>query len=249
MKLSVLSRTFFSILAIVAFSCTVYHLIFWRSPAVSVASRPARFSASPLVIDAGHGGEDGGATSKAGTVESTINLAIATRLDTVLGLYGVDVRMLRTDDISLHDSDAETLRQKKSSDLHNRVEIIEGIPDATLISIHQNSFSGGSKHHGAQVFYGMEEGSPAFAQYVQESLRLSLDAENSRQAAKIPETVYLMNHVTCRAILVECGFLSNPAEDALLQTAGYQKKIAAAIAGAYLGYQDTSWEGITPNEK
>lgn len=241
-NMKVIFKGFFLLLAATAFFSTAYHLFFWDGPSALVAARPVRFSDSPVIIDAGHGGEDGGAISRAGTVESAINLAIASRLDTILGLYGVDVKMLRTEDISLHDASAESLRQKKSSDLHNRVSIIEGIPNPTLISIHQNSFSGGSKHHGAQVFYGSEKDSLPFAQFVQEKLRLSLDPENHRQTAKIPDTVYLMNHITCRAILVECGFLSNPVEDALLQTAGYQKKIAAALAGSYLAYPGTGGE-------
>ena len=116
-------------------------------------AHPDRFSAETIIIDAGHGGEDGGAVSPSGTVESSINLAVAKRLDSILGLYGANVIMLREKDVSLHDPGSETLRQKKVSDLHKRVKIIEETPNATLISIHQNTYSGSSKYHGAQVFY------------------------------------------------------------------------------------------------
>ena len=122
------------------------------------------------------------------------------------------------------------------SDLHNRVARIEATPHATLISIHQNTYDGSSRYHGAQVFYANGALSLPLAQYTQEVLRRALDPENSRQATKIPDSIYLMSHISCRAILVECGFLSNPSEDALLQTSGYQTKIAAALAGAYLGF-------------
>ena len=81
------------------------------------------------------------------------------------------------------------------------------------------------------------------AKITQDTLRLTLNPENNRKPSAVPETVYLMNHITCRAILVECGFLSNPQEDSLLQTPEYQTKLAAALAGAYLQYQETERKG------
>lgn len=195
-----------------------------------------------VVIDAGHGGEDGGAVSVSGAVESQINLAIALRLDQVFGLYGVDCVLLRDSDISLHDPDAETLREKKVSDLHNRVAAIKAFVDPVVISIHQNTYTS-SQYHGAQVFYANGDLSLPLAQITQETLRTALDPENTRQPARIPDSVYLMNHISCRAILVECGFLSNPQEDQLLQSAEYQTGLAIALAGAYLNYQ----EGETSN--
>lgn len=196
----------------------------------------ARCPGDTVIIDAGHGGEDGGAVSISGIPESGINLAIALKLDQLFGLYGVSTDVLRTQDVSLHDDGASTLREKKVSDLHNRVDHIESIPNATLISIHQNTYQS-QKYHGAQVFYANGELSLPFAQLTQETLRLVLDPENTRVPTKIPDTVFLMNHISCRAILVECGFLSNPDEDQLLQNTGYQTKIASALAGAYLQYQ------------
>lgn len=203
-------------------------------PTVPTLSGQTQLQGVTVVIDAGHGGEDGGAVSPAGTVESGINLEIALRLDAILGLYGADTVLLRTEDVSLHDPDAQTLREKKASDLHNRVEMVESVPNALLVSIHQNTYTGSGRYHGAQVFYADEESSRPLAEHAQEILRQSLDPENTRQAAKLPGTVYLMEHITCPAILVECGFLSNPEEDALLRTAAYQTKLAAALASALL---------------
>lgn len=197
---------------------------------------PQAYSEHTLVIDAGHGGEDGGAVSISGVSESRINLAIACRLELIMGLYGVDTVLLRTEDISLHSEGASTLREKKVSDLHNRVDRVNSIDNAVLISIHQNSYSD-SQYRGAQVFFAPTDGSQAFGEYTQEVLRVSLNPDNTRLAKQIPDTVYLMNHITCRAILVECGFLSNPEEDQLLQTPGYQLKLASALAGAYLQYE------------
>ena len=186
-----------------------------------------------LIIDAGHGGEDGGAVSLTGAAESHINLAIARRLDLLLGLYGQAPVLLREDDRSLHDPQAKTLREKKVSDLHNRAARIEAVEHAVLLSIHQNTYTS-PQYRGAQVFYGGGEGSQALAGLLQDLLRETLDPSNDRTPARIPESVYLLNHISCPAVLVECGFLSNPEEDRLLQSEGYQTKLAAVLAAGWL---------------
>lgn len=196
---------------------------------------PADSAGHTLVLDAGHGGEDGGAVSLTGVPESGINLAIVLKLDQILGLYGQAPVVLRTSDLSLHDESADTLREKKVSDLHNRVSAIESIENAVLLSVHQNTFTN-QKYHGAQVFFAPTDGSEGLAVYTQDTLRASLDPENARQAKPIPDTVYLMNHISCPGILIECGFLSNPEEETLLRSEGYQTKLAAAMAGAWLQY-------------
>lgn len=211
---------------------------------VSAQIKP--FGCETVVIDAGHGGEDGGAVSVSGAIESKLNLSIAQRLDSILGLYGVNAMLLRNSDISLHSPDAQTIREKKVSDLHNRVNIIESLDDPIVISIHQNTFTD-SKYHGAQVFYANGDLSLPFAQITQDMLRNALDPSNERKPAAIPKTVYLMNHITCRAILVECGFLSNPEEDSLLQSSEYQTKLAASLAGAYIQYKQITREGESLN--
>lgn len=247
MKKLKLRNLFAGLIALILLAAAFRYILIDR-----VSDRPVmlstRLPGQTLIIDAGHGGEDGGAVSITGAVESKINLAIALRLDSILGLYGVNILMLRTEDNSLHDEKANTIREKKVSDLHNRVDTIESVENATLISIHQNIFNN-KNLHGAQVFFSNEKLSLPFAQYTQETLRLSLDPKNTRKAARIPTTVYLMNHITCRAILVECGFLSNPTEDSLLQTVNYQLKISAALAGSYLSYQESApSEGDHSNE-
>ncbi len=107
-----------------------------------------------VVIDPGHGGEDGGAVAPDGTEEADINLEIARRLNVILQFMGEETLLLRDSDISLHDPSAGTIREKKVSDIHNRVDTVNGQANAVLISIHQNFFSS-SKYHGAQVFYGL----------------------------------------------------------------------------------------------
>lgn len=205
------------------------------TPVIAPSSvRPVR----PLILDAGHGGEDGGAVSPSGTVESRINLAVVLKLDDVLGLYGAPHMLLRREDISLHDPEADTLREKKVSDLKNRVAAITATEGGTLLSIHQNSYPD-SRYHGTQVFYAPTEGSQDLARHIQAAIRAALQPENSRECKQIPDTVYLMNHIDCPAVLVECGFLTNPEEEAMLCEESYQKKLTAVLAAAWLTAPET----------
>ena len=196
---------------------------------------PAAYQGNVLVLDAGHGGEDGGAVSAAGDKESDINLAVVLRLEQLMALYGVPMVLTRSDDRSIHDQSAETLREKKASDLRNRLALVSAQDSAVLLSVHQNAYSD-PRYSGAQVFYAPGEESQSWAELTQQLLRQALDEGNERAVKQIPDTVYLMNHVTCPAILVECGFLSNGEEAALLTTPDYQKKIAAALAAACVQY-------------
>lgn len=197
------------------------------------ATAPVRLSEWQLILDAGHGGEDGGAVSVTGVAESTINLSITLKIDQLLGLYGVCPVLLRNTDISLHDPQASTLREKKVSDLKNRVSTIESISNAVLISIHQNTFTN-KAYHGAQVFYRDGEESLALAQQTQDTLRRGVDPDNQRSPSKISDSIYLMKHITCPAILVECGFLSNPTEEGKLRNNSYQTQLAVCIVSAWL---------------
>ncbi|MCD7820797.1 MAG: N-acetylmuramoyl-L-alanine amidase, partial [Clostridiales bacterium] len=156
-----------------------------------------RFPRQTLVIDAGHGGEDGGAVALSGTAESAINLAIALKMDQLCGLYGVQTLLVRTEDVSLADADAATLREKKHTDLLNRVQLIENTENAVLLSIHQNNYTSADSH-GAQVFYRADTESQQWAALLQVLLRQSREPDNSRQAAEIPGAVYLRSRVSCR---------------------------------------------------
>lgn len=213
-------------------------------PASAGSFVPHRVAGQTLVIDAGHGGQDGGAVSVSGVSESVLNLAVAKRLDGILGFCGVPSVMLRTEDVMLSDPGGKTMRERKVSDLHNRAKLVNQEENAVLISIHQNSFTD-ARYSGAQVFYAPTPDSQGFAERTQEMLRETLSPGNDRKAKPIPKSVYLMNHIECKAILVECGFLTNPEEDRLLQTPEYQLKLAVTLAGAYLREAEAaSQEGI-----
>lgn len=197
----------------------------------SVQSWSAAGVQHQLILDAGHGGEDGGAVSLSGVPESQINLAIVQKMDGILGLFGRPAILLRNEDRSLHDDTAVTLREKKVSDLKNRVDAVNRINNATLISIHQNSFPE-QKYRGTQVFYANTDGSQELAAYIQNAIRQTIQPDNSREEKKITDQVYLMNNIQCRGVLVECGFLTNPEEEALLRSQEYQKKLAAVLTAA-----------------
>lgn len=180
-----------------------------------------------IVIDAGHGGEDGGALSCSGKRESTVNLQIALRLNDLFHLLGYDTKMIRTSDTSVY-TKGETIAQKKVSDLKQRVRIVSQTPNAILISIHQNTFPE-SQYYGAQVFYSKNASSAELANQLQSGFISSLNPRSNRKA-KPASGVYLMDKIATPGVLIECGFLSNPQEEALLLTSEYQKKICCVIS-------------------
>ncbi len=186
------------------------------------------------VIDPGHGGEDGGAVSNSGIIESSLNLEISKKLKLTFCLFGIEPVILRETDISLHGKGADTIRKKKISDLKNRVATINAVPNAFLISIHQNSFTD-SRYSGAQVFYKDNQGE-VFAEFLRDSLRTHLDPNNNRDIKKAPRDIYVLSNINCPAVLVECGFLTNARELERLQNPIYQQKLALIIALSYINY-------------
>ena len=186
------------------------------------------------ILDAGHGGEDGGAVSTAGIKESGINLQIAQKIDAMMIFLGEETLMTRKEDISIYSEGAKSIRQKKASDLKNRVAIVQSTDHAVLVSIHQNSLPDSPSVHGAQVFYGAGVGSKELAGFVQQTLNKIINVGNEKQEKKIDPSIYLMKNVDCPAILIECGFMSNPVESEKLLDSSYQKRIAFGITGGVL---------------
>jgi len=184
-----------------------------------------------FILDAGHGGVDGGALSLSGEKESVINLEITLCMEQMLVLMGESPLLLRREDVSLHDNSAVTIREKKVSDLKNRATAVNANHTATLVSIHQNSFPE-SKYAGSQVFYASTGGSKELAADIQNALRTYLQQENTRQEKLVSDNIYLLNHVENCAVLIECGFLSNPEEEKLLQQADYQKQLSLVLVSA-----------------
>lgn len=187
-----------------------------------------------IIIDPGHGGEDGGATSCTGYLESGYNLTISQRLNDLLTFLGYETKMIRTADVSVY-TKGNTIAEKKVSDLKERVRIANETDNALLLSIHQNNFSD-SRYSGAQVFYAGTEGSQDLAKQLQTVLVAALNPGSNRQIKK-SDGIYLMEHIRCTGVLIECGFLSNAVEEAKLRSPEYQKKLCCVIAvtvGEYL---------------
>lgn len=188
-----------------------------------------------VVVDAGHGGEDGGATGVHGELEKDINLAIALELQRLLEQHQFQVVMVRDWDTDLSDQNLPTVAQRKRSDLQRRLRLVEESGGCVLLSIHQNFFTE-SQYSGAQVFYSANDPrGEALAEAIRASIVETLQPENTRQN-KVGEGVYLLEQCQVPAVLVECGFLSNPEEAAALADPDYQKRMAQAIYNGLVRY-------------
>ena len=181
----------------------------------------------------GHGKPDEGAQSSTGTTEAATNLKIALKLQNLLEQSGCTVILTRSDENAIYDLDKTTLREKKISDIRNRVKIGNENSADIFVSIHLNAFEQ-SKYYGAQTFYpkGKDDGKE-LAQFVQDELKRVVDEDNDRKI-KPRDDIYLLKNAKMPSILIECGFLSNEKESQLLADSKYQDKIAWAI---YVGIQ------------
>lgn len=230
----------FAVLAVCAASIAVAVSLcgkaFLRTSSAAVCNTPT------VIIDAGHGGPDGGTSSSDGTLEKDINLEIAVDLNDILQSLGVKTVMIRTDDVSIHDDSAKTIRQKKISDIHNRLKIIEQTPDSVFVSIHQNHYRV-EKYYGTQVFYSKNNAlSESLAECIQSSVVGFVQPENTRAIKRSGTDIYLLYHAASPAVMVECGFLSNDVELKKLKSNEYRQKIAFAIAIGILDYYNITEE-------
>lgn len=191
-----------------------------------------------LVIDPGHGGEDGGAVAPDGTTESSLNWQIANRLKDLASYLGVPAVMTRENEAITYPESVGSISARKIWETHTRTDYVNSIPNSFLLSIHQNNYPAASPR-GAQVLYAQGEDSLAWGCLTHDNMVNELWPENRRVAAPAGKSIYLMNHVNCPAILVECGFLSNSEERRLLQTESYQKKIAVVLMASFLQYENT----------
>ena len=189
-----------------------------------------------VVIDAGHGGIDCGAVSCTGAYESHINLQLTIKLRDLMHLFGIQTVMIRDSDQSVY-TEGNTIAAQKISDIKERVRIANTTPNALLVTIHQNSFQD-PKYFGSQVFYNSKPESKVLADKLQIALRENLAPNNNRQA-KNTSGVYLMEHINCPGVLIECGFLSNRHEEAKLRDNAYQQKLCSVIAATLHQYLNT----------
>ena len=191
---------------------------------------------SIVIIDAGHGGEDGGTIGTSGVLEKDINLKIAFDVYYTLKVAGIPAVLTRDKDILLYDTSINYQGRKKALDMAKRLEIATSYDNSIFVSIHQNSFSD-SKYSGLQVYYSENNAdSLRLAQEIQELCKNTLQPENNRKCKASQSNIYLLDNIYSPAVLVECGFLSNVNECKLLESDSYQKEISIVISASIINF-------------
>lgn len=192
-----------------------------------------------IVLDAGHGGLDSGAVGKNGTLEKDVNLSVVKRLQQLLELSGFRTVLTRSEDISVYDAGVEGIRNQKLSDMDNRLELIQSYPDSIFLCIHQNNFTDPA-YFGGQMFYNNNNpGNRTLAQLMQNRFA-QLQPGNDREIKLTGDELYLLKSNKNPSLMIECGFLSNPDEEARLSTAEYQQQLAFTIYSGLLDYLGTT---------
>ena len=218
------------------------HTVYTRSQTpLPDDARPV--SAQPdlvIVLDAGHGGIDGGCSTADGVPEKGINLNILLDLREMLEISGYKVQVTRDTDRSIHDKGIEGIANQKSSDMDNRLKILNEPKNAVCLSIHQNQFTD-PKYSGAQMFYSdTNPRSESLAQILQSQFQMMLQPTNDRETKLCGKELFLCYFCEHPMVMAECGFLSNPEEAELLKTEEYQKKVAFTLySGLQLWLTDT----------
>ena len=220
------------IFIVIAISVASFSLKKNNKKAVSVSSLPV--TNKVIVLDAGHGKPDEGASSNSGVTEESINLSITKKIQSLLEQSGSVVILTRSDENGIYDTDETNLKNKKKSDIKNRVKIGNESTANIFVSIHLNKISG-AQYYGWQTFFKQgNKDSKNLAMNIQKGLNNSIQKENKRESLKITGK-YIMDHVEIPITIVECGFLSNPEEEKLLQQEEYQNRLAWGI---YIGIMD-----------
>ena len=229
-------KTVYIIALSVVFVMVILVMISSFSNISQLVSRDTETADLPtVIIDAGHGGEDGGAEAD-GVLEKDVNLAIAKKTASFLRLSGYKVKEVRTEDTAVYSDGAFSLREKKVSDLQNRVKLFNESENDLVVSIHQNQFDN-AKYHGTQIFYSVNSPQSAeLAKAIRTSVVMLLQQDNTRETKPAGKGIYILEHTKTPAVIVECGFLSNPDERQKLTDDTYQQEIAYAVAMGVIDY-------------
>ena len=192
----------------------------------------------PVLIDPGHGGEDGGAVS-GDVLEKHINLAVSHDVADLLRLCGYTVSMTRDTDDALT-NEGEDVRKRKYNDMKMRIDLYNATPDNVVVSNDQNKFDAAASH-GAQVFYSPNHpNSAVLAEALRKSVTGMLQPDNTRTCKTAGKEIFLLKNARVPAVIVECGFISNRQERELLVTDDYQKQLALAIVAGLMNYVNTN---------
>lgn len=207
-------------------------------PEQQTQPEPQKGPVRTVIIDAGHGGEDGGAIGVTGLVEKELNLDLAKRLCTLLEADGVRVIMTRTEDVLLYDRGADYEGRKKVLDLAARQAIGDANPEALFVSLHANTFPQ-QVYHGLQVWYSPNNPkSTALAEAIRCEVVSTLQPDNHRQSKQAGSNIFLLHKLQIPSVLVECGFLSNPAECSALEDPAYRDRLAYALYKGIIAYYE-----------
>ena len=187
-----------------------------------------------VIIDPGHGGEDGGASAN-NTVEKNLNLIISKKLYKLLISSGFNVKMIRRSDKMIN-TEGKNLRERKVSDMKNRLKIYNSNTNNIVISIHQNKFPI-EKYYGTQIFYSTNnKNSKTLAEAIKTSVKILVQPDNEREAKPADKSIYLLYNSKVSSVIVECGFISNANEAINLKNEKYQNKLVFAIYSGLLEY-------------
>ena len=196
---------------------------------VDVVNKDTNPQLKTVVLDAGHGGEDGGASSADGLIEKDLNLALALTMRDILQASGINVVLTRETDTLLYDRNVDFQGRKKMLDMAARLKIAEETPDAVFVSLHMNTYPHPSCQ-GVQVWYSENnDASVDLAKAIHSTTQALLQPENDRPIKKSGSSIYLLHHLECPAVLIECGFLSSPEEAALLGEESYRQQLALTL--------------------
>ena len=215
-----------SILMVILILCVSFGIFeLYRTEEKQVFQTSAQCS---VVIDAGHGGMDGGAVGTTGVLEKNLNLEVAKKLQNLVTDGGGTAFMTREEDLSLHTDSDTTVREQKRSDLTFRRSFSSNSGADAFISIHMNKFEQ-SQYRGAQIFYSKDPDSKRLAELIKKQLVPISEKSEGREIKEAYDTMFILQENKIPSVIVECGFLSNPEEEALLKTEDYQQKIAEAV--------------------
>ena len=194
-----------------------------------------------VVLDAGHGGLDSGAVGATGTLEKNVNLSIVLTLRDMLEMSGFEVVLTRDQDISIYDPGVEGIRNQKLNDMDNRLEIIQSYPDSIFLCIHQNNFTD-PRYFGGQMFYNNNNPNNYTLARIMQNKFAELQPGNDREIKLSGNELFLLKSNPNPSLMIECGFLSNPEEEAKLATWEYQQKVAFTIYGGLMEFLDATTE-------
>lgn len=228
-------------LFLVLMTCAV-SIYFYVDENIGVSVSSKNTARKTVIVDAGHGGFDGGAVASDGTIEKNINLKIALTLRRLLKQNGFCVIMTRESDVSTEDTESVIISSKKRSDLKNRLQLMKDYPDAVFVSIHLNKFTTSSAF-GSQVFYSDSDDARFLGECIQRSIVGLVQHDNMRVNKKATSSTYLLYNATVPAVLVECGFLSNKVELEKLKKRDYQDQMAFSIYCGIMEYFEEKGNG------